>query len=343
MTIGGGRESGSTTKDPWSEQVPYLKDIFAGAQENYQKNPTPTYYPYSTVAEGSPESKQAASLTAQRALSGSPLVNQAKSGLSDTIGGSYLYSNPIFNTTSRIASGGVTNPAMNTAGLLSGNNPAAGNPAMGLLGNTASGAYLNSNPHLDQTFDRAAGKVNSAVASQFSGAGRYGSGLHQANTTEALSGLANDIYGGNYARERQNQEAATSNLGNLYSSGIGQQLQATGLLGDLANTGVSQRLQASGLLGNAYDAERGRQQQGIFGSTDLANQDYTDLQKLMDVGQYKTDRAQTFLDEDINRYYYNQDAPQTALENYMRLIQGDYGGTTNSKQSSLGFNLNLLK
>ncbi len=70
------------------------------------------------------------------------------------------------------------------------------------------GGYLNNNPYLDAMFDRASGKVAAGVNSQFSSAGRYGSGAHTGVLTEGLGNLATDIYGKNYATERANQQAA---------------------------------------------------------------------------------------------------------------------------------------
>lgn len=72
------------------------------------------------------------------------------------------------------------------------------------------GDYLNSNPYLDAMFNKAAGKVGAQVNSQFSSAGRYGSGAHTGVLGESIGNLATDIYGRNYATERQNQQQAAA-------------------------------------------------------------------------------------------------------------------------------------
>jgi hypothetical protein len=79
---------------------------------------------------------------------------------------------------------------------------AAGNQQ---LLNTINGDYLNSNPYLGQTFDLAAGKVRSALDSQFNKDGMYGSSLHEGAMASNLNDLATNIYGGNYEAERQRQ------------------------------------------------------------------------------------------------------------------------------------------
>lgn len=78
------------------------------------------------------------------------------------------------------------------------------------LADTISGNYLNSNPHLDATFNQAARQIQPQVASLFEKSGRYGSGAHQDVLQRGMNDLATDIYGGNYANERKNQLGAAA-------------------------------------------------------------------------------------------------------------------------------------
>ena len=66
------------------------------------------------------------------------------------------------------------------------------------------GKYLDpsQNPHLANLFNTMSGKVTSGVGSQFSQAGRYGSGAHTGVLADSLGDLATKVYGDNYARER---------------------------------------------------------------------------------------------------------------------------------------------
>lgn len=84
-------------------------------------------------------------------------------------------------------------------------NPALTNSAQRQMQSTINGDYMNNNPYLDATFDRMKGKVVDGVNSQFSSAGRYGSGAHNGILGESLGNLATDVYGSNYRTERQNQ------------------------------------------------------------------------------------------------------------------------------------------
>jgi len=76
------------------------------------------------------------------------------------------------------------------------------------LSRTASGEFLNSNPYLSQMFNAMSGEVSDAVNSQFSASGRTGSPAHAGVMTQQLGNLASNIYGQDYARERQNQLSA---------------------------------------------------------------------------------------------------------------------------------------
>lgn len=74
---------------------------------------------------------------------------------------------------------------------------------------TINGAYLNSNPYLDQIYQHGANLIGQNVDSRFEAAGRYGSGSHASSLAEPLSGLYGSLYGNNYQQERGRQAAAT--------------------------------------------------------------------------------------------------------------------------------------
>lgn len=71
---------------PWEAAQPYLKQIFQGAQQNYQRGPYGGPY----IANQSPYSTQAINSLAQRAQAGSPLTNAAQGQAQKTIQGDYL-------------------------------------------------------------------------------------------------------------------------------------------------------------------------------------------------------------------------------------------------------------
>jgi len=113
------------------------------------------------------------------------------------------------------------------------NNPLQ-NSATALTQNTLNGKYLYGNPYLDAQFTAGthniANSYNDIVNGQtanFSGAGRYGSGMQaimqdRANQTlgQNLDDLYANTYGQNYQQERQNQVNAVGQGINLQNQGI---------------------------------------------------------------------------------------------------------------------------
>lgn len=246
--MGGGQSSGSTTtttkSDPWEGQQPFLKTGFESIKSAYIDPATgtvtgaklPEYYPGQTIATDSPETQAALQARTGRALYGSPLTTAAQSELTKTLGGGYLNSNPYLDATYNKAAKGVT-----------------------------------------QNYNEV---VNPGIDSAFTKAGRFGSGAYaqarnQSDRTlgTSLGDLATNIYGQNYANERQNMV------------------------------------------------------QGQLYAPDLANQDYYDINQLSSVGDYKTNLTQQQIDADREKYQYNSTKDQQALQQYMDLIQGNYGGT----------------
>jgi hypothetical protein len=155
------------------------------------------------------------------------------------------------------------------------------NAASDELVKTIGGDYLNSNPYLDATFDKAAGKVRSAIDSQFNAAGRSNSGIHSEKLIEGYNDLATNIYGG------------------------------------------------------AYDKERTNQLRGLLFAPQLANQDYYDIDRLSGVGELKEGIDQAKINEDIARYNYDSNKDALSLDDYIRRISGNYGGTTTATGTSM--------
>ena len=153
---------------------------------------------------------------------------------------------------------GASNPYLNQQ-----NQGVTGNTlgqAQGIIG----GAGLNpdTNPYLQQTFNRAADLTRGRLASEFAGSGRD-IGASAPARSEELQTLASNIFGGNYQAERGRQ---TGLIGQ--SLGLGQS--------NLANQrGTFLQGQGQGLA----------QQQGALGAgLPYANQDYTNIQAMIQAG-----------------------------------------------------------
>lgn len=81
--------------------------------------------------------------------------------------------------------------------------------AQNYVNTTLNGGFMGANPYLDSAFNRAAGAVTNQVQSNFSMSGRNPRGIDAAGLAqEGYNDLANQIYGGQYNAERQQQLAA---------------------------------------------------------------------------------------------------------------------------------------
>lgn len=280
-----------TDMGPWQPQQDYLKQGFSEAQSLYNDGPA-AYYPGQTYTNMDPNTQ--AGLQAQIGIAndGNPVVNNAAGYVANTLGG---YSDNPYA------------PLLTTG-------------ARGMA-QTASGAYLNSNPYLDATYSSAANRLKTdfsesvmpELAAQFGSGGMAGSTAHELMAGKAgsglmssLSDLAANIYGSNYQSERDRQVAAQQGLTTAGTS--------------LYGTGVGERVSAAQM------------------APDIRTAQYGDAAKLQEAGAAYTDQANKALEADINRWNYEQNKDQAALQDYMSMISGNYGqsGTTTTTSKTSG-------
>ena len=182
------------------------------------------------------------------------------------------------------------------------NNITTGQAIAGNQGlNTLNQLAQEDNPYVDELYNRANSQVQANLDGNFNRAGRYGSGAHEAAAADAANNLAAQMYSSLWDKRAD----AAQSAGQLYNTGIGQQVVA---------------------------GQTGQQ---------LANQAYTDAEALSQAGGMMDDYNQQLINADIDRYNYNQQKALLALQNYNNLIQGSYGGTstTTGQQSNSGSTL----
>jgi len=145
--------------------------------------------------------------------------------------------------------------------------------------------------------------------------------------TAAAQGELTKTLSGDYLDPSQNpafQKAAgdiQSRVAGMYS--------AAGRYGSGAMANQA-REALSDLAAQTYGDERQRMVQGMLFAPTLANQDYTDAAKLAEVGGVREDLAQQGINEAMQRYNFNQMEPWQRLGLYNNLVQGNYGGQTES-------------
>lgn len=323
----------STEQSPWEGQAPYLSTGYEAAYNQLLAG-GPSYYGGSTVAGFAPQTEAGLGLLEQSATEGNPIAAAAGSHVTGLLG----------QTATDFGAGnfvqgelGANPNFQDYAGQTAGSANLAGNNT---LQATADGQFLNSNPHLDATYDAAARglsrnfneNISPAMAAQFSAAGRSGSGAHQeafqrsADTLGTnLGELGANIYGQNYAQERQNQLGAANSLNSTGLAQGQQDISRLGIAAGLYGQDQSQQLGAAqlgaGLQGQLLDAQGG--------ATALASDTYdlsnADANQLLSVGSAVQNQGQAYLNDDVARHDFTQNQPYANLNNYLANVQGNVG------------------
>lgn len=146
---------------------------------------------------------------------------------------------------------------------------------------------------------------------------------------DAAQSTITDILGGNDPRTNALfQRAARQSRGQLETefAGAGRDLEArlparTEQLNDLATT--------------FFGAERGRQLQAAALAPTLANQDFSDIQALLNVGQITEDQARQLIGDQVNRFNFEQQRPEQALNDFLARISGGQFGNQSTQNTPL--------
>jgi hypothetical protein len=162
------------------------------------------------------------------------------------------------------------------------------------------------NPYLDATFNRAADNVQNRLQSSFAGSGRN-IGAARAPAALELNDLANTIYGGAYESDRNRSLSELQQQRGIGAQGF-ENAQGRGLDDIQQQRGL--QLSAAGL------------------APGLAANDYADLAALEGVGGRYEDLSGQYLDDEINRFNFQQQAPQMNLDRFLQRILGSFPGQT---------------
>ena len=169
-----------------------------------------------------------------------------------------------------------------------------------------------------------------------------GNPLTPAAQAQALNTVQGGYLGGNpffqgafrgatQAAQTQYQDAVQQALSNAsragrYGSGaMGTALDRAG--GVFANALTNT---AGQLAFENYNQERARQQAMIGAAPELAQQDYQDINKMLQLGQIAEGYQETALADAVNRFNFAQQAPYQKLQSY---LSGAYGAPTGMQVS----------
>lgn len=316
MPSGGGGDT-TTRTEPWKGQKPYLESGFSEAERLYNQG-GPGYYPNATYSPLTPQNTAAIDAQTQRSLLGSQAEGIGLGTSADIASGQYLWGNPSYGLLGGTAAG----------------MDVMGSPIHGLLGGMAT--QEGTNPHLNAMFEQAGGRIGDiyrnatapSLMSQFARSGRsseYGqppaqqqvSGLQRRELGDRLNDLATNMYGSQYQADQNRRLQASNLLGQAYEQGEGRRLASAGQLSQDYNQALGQMGQMAGQL------------PGLSQQTDYGN-----ISQLGEAGDQLRQFDYQALQDDMNRFNFEQQAPYSNLTQYMNLIgQGGYGQTSQSSQA----------
>jgi len=336
---GGGSNSTQTVQkaDHWSGQQPFLSYGFDQAKGRYGAD-QPNFFPGNTVAPFNPNElgfqqgvidyttggrPAAMSFGAENALTSEMLANPN--------------TNPIFNTTRGLGQFGQG--ALQTSAGFTGAPILDESNASPIMQQMLSGS-VQQNPFIGQAINSfandAVGNFQEQVmpalrASQIayqpggSSRGDIASGIAAGNVGRSIADFANQSYMDAFNSAQQQQMGAAQ----LMEQARGQRAQeALGQAGGAFQPALGGESLITQRLGGGL---------GAYPSVAQAPVDM--MTSLGDVGYGQREMQQQLLDESVNRYQFEQNIEDQKLQNYMNLIQGNYGGTTVSSAERGGLGL----
>ena len=298
--MSGGFTTGITQEGPWKAQEDYLKRGFARSESAYKGGPAP-YFPGQTLAGFDPAQQAAQAATLGYAQGPRPAAQQKLA--EQQMGRTYDWSARIPEVTAQ----GVQAMGPTVTDLMAGKvDRGAGTP----YGDLES-AYKDS------------------VISQLTNP-----------TTGVLpgirSGLVNYQPGGSTRGNMLQQQAIVDAMTKGYAQPVAQ------MYGQAYQQAQGQRLPAAqaamagyGQVGDAYGRAAQTGLAGMQQYPSLMAAPMTMYGAMGDVGAQRRAMAQESINQAMQKYEYGATAPQTALQNYMAGISGEYGGQQAARPSAL--------
>lgn len=345
---GGGRSTPQTTtqtSEPWDVQKGYLTDGFQIARQQLEREAAgggPAFFPGATYTDADWKTNAATNALftrGQNGMTGDDTLRGVAGSLTSD-GGAGLDG---ARTLAWLRDGDMGNAGGLAWAQAGPERRASWLQGADTIGNTAAGGMLGRNPEFDAMVSRAVEAARPSVDAAFAGTGRLGSGAHAAAFADAATRTAGDLAYQDYGRERGLQEQAAATMAGLDAGQAGQRLAATQLFGQMESGARDRALQAASTSTDRDLAARGL---GFSGLGQAANADYQDINAMFQAGQTTEGYANQALQDQINRWNYNQNLPRDQLATYMGLVQGNYGGTSTLtqpvyRQSSLTQGLGL--
>jgi len=335
---GGGQNTQTVQKaDPWSGQQPFLKTGFKAA-ENRLNSDQPNFFPGNTVTPFNANELAMQQGVVDYATGGRPQAMQL--GAENALTGEMLanpYSNPIFNATRGL--GDFGQGALQTSAGLTGAPILDEANASPIMQQMLSGS-VQQNPFIGQAINSFANDAVGNFQEQVMPALRASQIAYQPGGS-SRGDIAGGIAAGSLGRSIA--DFANQSYMDAFNSAQQQQMGAAQLMEQARGQRAQEALgQASGAFNPALGGESlitSRLGGGLGAYPTVAQAPIDMMSSVGDVGFAQREMAQQQLDEDINRYQFDQNVQDQKLQNYMNLIQGNYGGTTTASAERGGLGL----
>lgn len=319
--------------EPWIGQQPYLKDIFARAKAGFEDvSGKPLFPDHSSIAPMNPWriAGQEMKLGAANQMAGQIApVQEASAGMLNPLSNPLLqaYSTGIPASMGFLQSTMAQQPDQQISPELGGtlSQMMSATPNMEVWGPLMQGIT-------DTAIRGFKEEVLPALRTQAMGVGQYGSGSRPEQASGLAAGrLAESIMG---AQQRMAQQAASEAL-QQRTMGAQLGLGAAGLQEQARAARIGEGLSAAGLIGQGVSDLFGTGTRAQIGALGLAPQ--TLGLGLMpgsiysQVGAEREAHEQALLNEELQRYGAERNAPFSDLAGYAGLVSGNYGGVTTSQ------------
>jgi len=302
------------------------------------------------VADMAPWQNQAYQAQAQRAMSGSPVMNQANLGLTNMMqGGGTAAANSYGPVQAAANPYGYAQTVSNQYGPVQ----AQANP------------YAGSNPYLQQSIDATLGDVsrnwNNIQKPQWDTSmqrsGSFGnSGIAQANqmaqsdTQRNMGNIASGMRMQDYTQQQQlGESAANRNLqASQFNASMGDAAAARATQNSQFNAGMGESAANRNLQAGQFNATMGENYAGrrdsmfnqgqgralsAFGmAPQYAQQDYNDISQLQQAGGAYQQQNQRLLDNQYSQFLESRNYPQQQLDIMGNALGRSYGQTNTTTQ-----------
>jgi len=298
--MSGGLTTGITSEGPWEAQKAPLKRGMARAESLYQAGPAP-YFPGDTLADFDPAQQAAQAATMGYALGPRPAAQQALA--ERQMGRTYDWAAQM--------------PEMAQQGL-----KAVGPDLQGMMGGDvdyAAGPFGRMKDAYTQS-------VISGLTDPTSGV------LPQIRSGLINYGQAGGSSRGDILQKAAIEKAVTEGLSMPLAQQYGQAYQQ----GQAGRLPAAQAIQQGyGGIGSAYGQAAQTGLAGMQQYPGIMSAPLSMYGAMGDVGAQRRALAQESINQAMTKYNYGANAGQTALQNFMAGISGEYGGTRSQTPSAL--------